>query len=157
MSNYGSRMPLHWQSLDIAKAAKDASPSYETFRPNETFTPQYKEMEDRSSLGQNYRIRRYPNGELDFKWVLNQIIDALRGATYNQTILPIQAALLTVVLPLKHRKMEPQQAEILTKLSDSEKDILKLMLESHEREVDNYNAGNGGGSVPGRHRTDVGG
>lgn len=152
-----SRIPLHLQNPDIAKAAKNASPSYETFRPNEVHPVQYHEMEDRSSLGQNNRIRRYPNGELDFKWVMNQLVDALRDASYNHILLPIQAALLTVVLPLKHRKMEPQQAEILTKLSDSEKNVIRIMLEAHEREVDNWNAGQGGGSVPGRHKTDVGG
>jgi hypothetical protein len=152
-----SRIPLHLQNPDIAKAARDKNPSFETFRPNEIHPVSYKEMEDRPGLGQAYRVRRHPDGTLDYKWLANQIIDAMRQAEYNGVILPVQAALLTVVFPLKYRKMEPQQAEILTKLTPSEKELVRHIVEAHEREVLNYNAGQGGSAIPGMHKPDAGG
>lgn len=156
MSN-SPRVPLHLQHPSVMKALKD-NPSYESFRPNEVH-PQgtYREMEERPGLGTASRVRRYPDGRLDFKWTLNQIIDALRKLNYNGDVLPIEAALITAVLPLKFRMMEPQQAEILTQLSKTEKDALAVILDSWMSEVENWNAGQGGGSTPGRHHTDVGG
>lgn len=144
-----SRIPLYYQFPDVVKAAKSHKrDSYETFRDNEIQPTQYREMENRPGLGQETRIRRYPNGDLDYRYVLDQIIDAVRSASYNKILLPIEAALITVVLPLKYRKMEPQQAELLTQLSATEKEKLKLMFMKHEMEVANWAAGYGGGHMP---------
>jgi hypothetical protein len=151
-----SRVPLHMQFPEMAKAAK-ANPSYESFRPNRIHEVQYREMEDRRGMAEN-RIRRYPNGQLDARYVVDQVIDAMRKLRYNpDDLLPVEAALLTVVLPTKIRRMEPQQAEILTQLSASEKSMIRAAISAHEAELDNWNAGQGGGSTSGRSRTDVGG
>lgn len=171
MSNYGPRFPLHLQSPDIAKAAKnEASPSYESFRPNITHpSGQYgKDMtENRATVQDQYRIRRYPNGQLAYDWVAQQIVDAIRALGFNGTtgdpnhgsaaLTPIQCALLTVVFPMKYRKTEPMQAEILTQLSDSEKEAVALLVEQQLASQENWNAGFGGGSNPGTKQRDVGG
>jgi len=146
------------QNTEVAKAAKAGNPSYESFRPNQIHGVQYREMEDRPGLGQAQRIRRYPNGQLDFMHVADQVLDVIKKMNYNpDDLTPIEAALVTVVLPLKFRKMEPQQAELLTQMSTSEKEAVAALVEGKLAEILNWSAGNGGGSVPGRTLTDVGG
>ena len=171
MSDFGSRKPLHMQNADIAKAAKNASPSWESFRPNIIHpTGAYRDegMNDqRATVAPEYRIRRYPNGQLDVMWTANQIIDAIHKAEYNGTtgdpnygsasLLPLEAALLTVVFPEKYRKMEPMQAEILTQLSDSEKDMVRAIVAKQLADESNWNAGQGGSSTPGSRPRNVGG
>lgn len=154
--NYGPRVPLNVQNPELAKSLHENA-SYESFRPNIVHPVQYKEMEDRATVAPEFRVRRYPNADLDVEWTANQIIDAMHDVEYNNVILPIQAALLTVVFPGKYRQMEPQQAEILTQLSASEKDAVKEFVEAQMKAELNWNAGVGGGSVPGRSKTNVGG
>lgn len=167
--NYGARIPLHKQSAEIAKAARE-NPSFESFRPNVVHpTGAYREMEpgDRANIPEQYRVRRYPNGVLDFVWVANQIIDAIHKTEFNGTtgdpnlgsasLLPLEAALLTVVFPAKYRKMEPQQAEIMTQLSDSEKQKIAMIVLKQIEDENNWNAGFGGGSNPLARPRNVGG
>lgn len=169
MSNFGPRVPLHLQNDAIAKAAKENS-SYESFRPNVIHPMgQYGDSfgKERAGIAAQFRVRRYPNGVLDIQWTGNQIIDAIHKVEFNggtgdpnlgsASILPLEAALLTVVFPAKYRKMEPQQAEILTQLSPSEKDMLKVFVESQLANEQAWNAGQGGGSVPGSRTRNVGG
>lgn len=146
------------QGGEMAKAVSKVNPSYESFRPNQIHKPQYQNMDDRPSTHAMSLIRRYPNGELDLIWAANHIIDALRlMEDHPEAVTPLQDALLTVVFPMKFRKMEPRQAEVRTKLSKSEKESLAEYVKAHLAEVTNYNAGRGGGSVPGRTRSTQGG
>jgi hypothetical protein len=170
MSNYGPRIPLHMQNADVKKAA-DANPSWESFRPNVVHpTGKYadKDMqEERATLSQNFRVRRYPSGQLDEMWTANQIIDAIHATEFNGTtgdpnlgsasLTPLQVALLTVVFPAKYRKMEPMQAEILTQLSDTEKQKLQMIVAQQFANEQGWNAGLGGGTVPGSRVRNVGG
>lgn len=170
MSNYHfPRMPLHLQNAEIAKAAKD-NPSYESFRPN-IINPTGNYRADfpdvRATIHDQCRVRRYPNSQLDVMWTANQIIDAIHKVEFNGTtgdpnygsasLLPIECALLTVVFPAKYRKMEPAQAEILTQLTPSEKDQLRLVVLKQIQDEDNWNAGFGGGSDPMARPRNVGG
>lgn len=172
MSNYGPRLPLHLQNPDVAKAAKnEASPSYESFRPNidPNRQGQYRAdmQQHQATVQDQYRIRRYPNGQLAYDWVAQQVVDAIRALGFNGTtgdpnhgsasLTPIQCALLTVVFPAKYRETEPMQAEILTQLSDSEKDAVALLVAQQLESEGNWNAGFGGGSNPGTKQRDVGG
>lgn len=170
MSNYGSRIPLHLQNADIAKAAAKGSDSYEAFRPNVVHQPRYANKdfeEERATVAPQNRMRRYPNGQLDVKWAANQIIDAIHATEFNGTtgdpnvgsasLIPLQVALLTVIFPAKYRKMEPMQAEILTQLSDTEKDMLSAIVNKQLADEQAWNAGQGGGSVPGARTRNVGG
>ena len=143
------RVPIHLQNSEVSKAFKPKNPSYESFRPNIMHESDYKKMTGRSNDGMSaaYRVRRYPNGELDYQWVANQIIDALHKMRFNGDVLPVELALLTVILPKKFPMMEPQMAEIRTQLSSTEKRNLKALVEKHMMEEANYNAGSGGGNV----------
>jgi hypothetical protein len=134
MSNYGPRKPLNWQAGGLEKAIPEKN---------------YREMDGQANDGMStaYRVRRYPNGELDFEWMANQIIDAIHTSEMNGHLTPVEQAVLTIIFPLKFRYMEPQQAEIMTQLSDSEKDMLTLLVEKHMGEEANWAAGFGGGNV----------
>ena len=58
---------------------------------------------------------------------------------------------------MKFRKMEPQQAEVLTQLSDTEKRVIAAFVEQQIANENNYNGGAGGGAVPGSRPKNVGG
>ena len=152
MSN-SPRIPLHMQNTEIAKAAKQSNPSYESFRPNEIHESKYQDMGDRPSTHAMARMRRGPDGVLDLQWATNVILDAIHKAEYNGYLTPLEESLLTVVFPVKFRMTEPQMAEIRTQLSRTEKAKLKQLVSAHISEEANYNAGRGGGSTPGRTRT----
>jgi len=140
------------QNPNIVKA-KETNPSYESFAPHEQHESKYHNLEDRPSTHMMSTMRRYPNGELDYVWASNAIIDAIHKAEYNGFLTPMEEALLTVVFPLKFRKMEPMMAEIRTQLSRTEKSKLKQLVMAHLAEEVAYNAGSGGVFVPGQSRT----
>lgn len=153
MSYNGPRVPLNFQNGGLEKAVKK-NPSYESARSNQIHESQYSAIgDDRASVAEQYRVRRYPNGELDFRWVMNTIVDAINKAEAGMYLTPVEESLLTVFFPLKFKRVEEAQAEIRTQLSRSEKAYLKEMIDAHLKEELNYNAGRGGGSVPGRSRT----
>jgi hypothetical protein len=153
MSDYGSRKPLYLQDPELNKALREGkkeNPSYESARPNQILPVNYQEMEDRAGSGMHSRIRRYPNGQLDYDWLVAHIVNLVDELEFNKVLLPLDMAMLTVVFPAKFKMMEPQQAEIYTQLSKTEKARLSEMVEAKLKESLNWSGGAGGGSVPGR-------
>lgn len=148
----GTRIPLHMQNPDIVKGKKN--PSYESFRPNNIHPVNYDKIDSgHVSTHAMSHMRRYPDGTLDMMWAMNTILDAIKTAEQGYPLTPLEESFLTVVFPLKFRKVEPQQAEIRTQLSRTEKRALKELVEAQIIEELNYNAGRGGGSAAGRSRT----
>ncbi|MCF6205370.1 MAG: hypothetical protein L3J47_00555 [Sulfurovum sp.] len=153
MSNHGSRIPVHMQQRMFQKAVKK-NPSYESARANEIHKPQYSAIDSSHvSIHDQSRVRRYPNGQIDYHWVLLAFMEAHRKAETDMYLTPVEESLLAVFFPLKFSKVEVQQAEIRTQLSRTEKAHLKDMIEARFKEELNYSGGSGGGSVPGRSRT----
>lgn len=155
-NNFGSRMPLNMQFPDVAKAIQE-NDSFESFRPNVVHpTGGYRDMEpgDRANIPEQYRIRRYPNGQLDLMYVANQVIDAIHKMEFNgktgdpnygsASLIPLEEALLTVVFPGKYRKMEPMQAEIMTQMSATEKEQIAAICMKQMMDEGSWNAGFGG-------------
>lgn len=154
-NNNGSRIPIHLQSPAIAKANNEKkSESWETFRAHEIHRPEAK-WQDNKRPGTHMMsvVRRYANGELDYLWAAGAIIDAVHALEDVGPLTNIQQALLTVVFPEKFQGMMPQEANIKTQFSASEKKKVKEIVEAHFLEEANYSGGAGGGSVPGRHVT----
>jgi len=152
--DHGSRLPLWIQDPRLIKATgQQVNPSWESAQPHQRFVPQYKGMDDRPSTHAMATIRRNPDGTLDYEWAKNMVIDAVHNSAQPYALLPIHLALLTVMYPQRFRNMEPQQAEILTQFSPSEKDKVRQLVEAQLREEENWNAGLGGSSVEGRHVT----
>lgn len=148
MSNYGPRKPLNWQEGGLEKAVPK-NESYESFRQNEIHPVNYKDMDGSANedMSAAYRVRRYPNGDLDMMWMANQIIDAMHRAESHGVLTPIEMCLLTVIFPMKYRLTEPQQAEIRTQLSKTEKDMLRALIEKQLNDEAGWNAGFGGGGT----------
>jgi hypothetical protein len=148
--NYGSRMPLHFQSEDVRKAAAkpQSNPSYRTNIQHES---QYKTQgTDRPNTHMMSVIRRNPDGTLDYQWAKNMVLDCIHKMAYPNSMLPWEQALCTVVFPDRFRLMDPMQADLMTQFSASEKQRIRDIVESQLLEEENWNAGQGGGSVDGR-------
>lgn len=144
------KIPLHLQNSEVSKAYKPKNPSYESFRPNimhESSGTRSMDGSANEGMSVAYRVRRYPNGDLDHQWLANQIIDAMHKLHFNGDVLPIEMALLTVLFPVKFRLMDPQLAEIRTQLSSSEKDVLRALIEKQLVDEANWSAGIGGGNT----------
>lgn len=160
MSQFGSnvfpRVPLHMQSQDVAKA-RTSNPSWESFRPNQIHAPEYRyQGDDRPNTHMMSVMRRAPDGQLDLEWAKNMVLEAIHGAETPHGLQPVHAALLTVVFPDASANMEPMQADMMTRLSASEKRAVRALVEAHIAEEMNWNAGRGGGSTSGRSRSTSG-
>lgn len=152
------RIPLYLQNSDIAKAASKGRDSYETFRPNEIHDVTYRQMgDDRPSTHMHSVLRRNPDGTLDLEWATDMVLDALRAlrafrdrGVSDDYLATYHKAILTAVFPARFRTMMPGQAEVMTKLSLSEKEKLRDLVEAQLKEEENWNGGRGGDSVEGR-------
>ena len=145
---YAGRVPLNLR-VNNEKLAKSTS-----YRPGSTHNLPVRNQHD--DLGRNTGItyaRRYPNGKLDIKYVAGKIINIIHKARDGGKLLDDEKALLTVVLPGIYPLMDAKIAGTMFRMSDEEKLLLALYLKQHLAEELNYNAGRGGGSVPGRHVT----
>jgi hypothetical protein len=152
------RIPLHVQFPELQKAqGQQKNPSWESFQPHVTHNQKVRLMgDDRPSTHAMSMIRRNPDGTLDHEWVKQIIVDAIHAGAHPHGVRPVEVALLQVVFPGRFRNMEPSQAEILTQLSDSEKSRVRDLVLAHLKEEENWNAGQGGGSVEGRQMTRLG-
>lgn len=146
--NNFSRVPLNVQHPSINKSGPQKNPSWESFRSHEVHKPQYNyQGDDKPSTHMMSLIRRNPDGQLDYDWAKNMIVDAIHNISFPHALLPIHQALLTVVFPNRFRVMEPMQANLQTQLSDSEKAKVKMLVENHLLQEANYSAGRGGGNL----------
>lgn len=153
MSN-NVRVPINWQNVEFAKSMAQKSPSWESFRSHQIHEPKHRNLgDDGPSTHAMSVMRRNPDGTLDFEWAKNMVLDAVHNLNYPFALTPVHYALLTVVMPSKYRNMIPQQAEIMTQLSGSEKYKVLALVEAQLKEEENYSAGRGGGSVEGRSQT----
>ena len=151
MSNYGPKIPLHIQNPALAKAQGAKPQGNPSYRTNIQHESKYKTQgADRPNTHMMSVIRRNPDGTLDFQWAKNMVLDAVHNMSYPNALLPIHNALITIVFPERFRQMEPMQADLMTQLSNSEKQQVRQLVEDQLLEEENWNAGQGGGSVDGR-------
>jgi hypothetical protein len=148
MSNYhGPRVPLHVQQPSLQKAASRTSS--ETFRENRVFEPDYRMQKypQRPTTSDISRIRRNPDGSLDYQWARSAVIAAINNLQFEHSMTPLEEALVTIMYPEKIRMMEPAIAELRTQLSNTEKTKLRAMIKEDLIEMENWNAGSGGGNA----------
>lgn len=147
------QVPMNYRRGAEETVAKSVE-SGTSYRPGETHKVEYR---NQYSDGRNVGctpLRRYPNGILDHKYVANQVIDVLHKIKDGGFVTDFERALLTLVLPGKFKELvDPKIAQTMTKLSTDERMMVTLLVEQHLREELNWNAGLGGGSVPGRSST----
>jgi hypothetical protein len=150
---FAGAVPLNYRQ-GVEEAVEKAVTSGTSYRNGETHHTEYRNQFNDKTLNRNEGctpLRRYPNGTLDHKYVAHQVIDVLHKMKDGGNVTDFERALLTLVLPGKFKELiDPKIAQTMTKLSNDERMMLGIMVEQHLREELNWNAGAGGGSVPGR-------
>lgn len=97
-------------------------------------------------------LRRYPNGQLDIKYVAHTIISLIHKVMDSGTLTEFEKAILTSILPSRFNFMDQRLAGTMAKMSDEEKALVALVVEGHLKEELGWNAGRGS-SITGRHVT----
>lgn len=119
--------------------------------------PSYRTPSDR--VNGNVMFRRYLDGKLDMDYACQQVISAVHRAKYGAAPLYEQEAVaLSVLFPGSFSDtidplMAASVAAVNIKLLPEEQAMIRIKVASQLAEEINYNAGNGGGSVPGRSQT----
>jgi hypothetical protein len=133
----------------VAKAVEETS-----YRPGEVHKPEFRTPPSDTRNSGCTPLRRYPNGILDHKYVAMQVIDIIHKMKDGGFVTNFEKALLSLILPDKFKELiDTKIAQTMTKLSNDERMLIALMVGQHVQEELNYNAGLGGGSVPGRSST----
>lgn len=116
--------------------------------------PSYRTPPDRVSG--NKMFRRYLNGILDLEYACHKVIDALHKVRANAAPLaPQDLMALQAIFPGNFNTgvdpaMAMATASVQLELLPSEVMAIRAKVAAHFAEELNYNAGYGGGSVPGR-------
>lgn len=143
---YAGKVPLHLRANED-KLAKSTS-----YRPGITHkVPGSRNQHD--ALGRNAGItyaRRYPNGKLCVEFVAQQVVDAVHKAKDSGMLTGDEKALLSLILPGFFPLMDAKIAGTMFRMTDEERLLVALKVKQHMAEELNWNAGRGGGSVPGR-------
>jgi hypothetical protein len=120
--------------------------------------PQYRTPSDR--VNGNQMFRRYPNGALDVAYAMHQVVDALhrvKESGGHDQLNSLEKVALSVLFPMSFDYvppgMAPAVASVQLRLSPMELMLIREAAARHLSEELNWNAGRGGGSVPGRHVT----
>jgi len=119
--------------------------------------PSYRTPHDR--VNGNVMFRRYLNGVLDMDYACQQVIDAVHrfkfGATplYEQESVALSVLFPTAFVDAMDPAMAASVAAVNLQLLPEEHIAIRIKVAAHLAEEMNWNAGDGGGSVPGRHQT----
>ena len=106
-------------------------------------------------------LRRYPNGTLDVEYVALAVIEVIEkmksadlGGHSGFQMTELEKAILSLIVPeLGKLKMSPRMAALITHISPDEKSLVQHRVAALMQEKRNWNAGRGGGTVPGRSMT----
>jgi hypothetical protein len=107
----------------------------------------------------NVFFRRYPNGSLDYDYARDKVVDMVHKFKVGSVPLGHEEMLcMQVLFPHSFGDaggmgMAASIAVVSLRVSEAEQEIVRRMVAGHLLEEENWNAGNGGGSVPGRHST----
>ena len=107
-------------------------------------------------------LRRYPNGTLDIEYVALKVVAAIEkmkgaeiGGHSGFQMTELEKAILSLIVPELGKKtgMSPRMAALMARISPKEKMVVQARVGALLKEKLNWNAGRGGGSVPGRSMT----
>ncbi len=107
----------------------------------------------------NVVFRRYLNGMLDFDYAKHKVIDAINKVKLKQGIEPEDCYVLNALFPnvgtlmIAASGVMVAESAMRTRLTPMEVEQVRQDVAAHFLEVLNWNAGRGGGSVPGRSST----
>lgn len=142
--------------LNKATTAADFSPT--DYHPElriasaQTIDNQYRVPEGR--WNGNVVFRRYPDNSLDFNAAKNIVIDCIHKVKDEGILDNLEMTILSVVFPDTFQFIDPmiatQMARVNLRLTADEIRTIGELVSAHLKEELNWNAGAGGGSVPGR-------
>lgn len=156
MSN-SPRVPINLRQ-DAEKVSKAATLDETSYRSGIRHKPEYRNQYLDDSITQRNMgctiLRRYPNGQLCFEHVCNEILSLINKVKDGGHVTDYEKAVLALCLPQPFSKlMDSKIAQTMTKLSKEERMLIAHMVGAKLREIENYNAGRGGGSIDGRSST----
>jgi len=153
MSYNGSRIPLHMQNNLLHKSLESGvqkidGPVAQVRRDLIQHQSKPNDMSSRKDTHAMSLMRRNHDGKLDMQWAKNMVVDAIRNSKFQGGLQPIQAAMLKTIFPELPVDIMESQANVQTKLSPNEKKEVRKLVETHMKQVANWNTGRGGGNVP---------
>ncbi|NJL53706.1 hypothetical protein HC928_00275 [bacterium] len=102
----------------------------------------------------NHVFRRYPNGNIDIEDAKNTVVDIIVKVKDGLQITDLEKTILGCMFPLMFPFVDTRLQEpfmrVQLRLAPWEMALICDKVTAHLAEVMNYNAGLGGGSVPGR-------
>lgn len=105
----------------------------------------------------NEIFRRYPDGMLDLGYACNKVIDALHIAKQGGPLNSVQQAALSALFPMTFNYHDSNMVDhvrtVNCRITPMEAIVVARKVAAHLAEEMNWNAGRGGGSVPGRSDT----
>jgi hypothetical protein len=123
--------------------------------PTAVMAPQYRTPHGRVSG--NRFFRRYPDGMLDIDYAAHKVIDAIHTAKKQLPCSPEDTVALQIMFPSLFPGLDSgmveQMAAVQLDLLPQEREMVRRKVAAHFAEELNWNAGQGGGSVPGRSQT----
>jgi len=154
---YAGRIPINLRS-DSSKLEKSTPIDETSYVPNRQHPTEYRNQYMDSSIAPRNTgctiLRRYPDGKLCFDYVVQEIYSLINKVRDRGKLTEYEKAVLALTLPKPFGKLiDSKIAQTMTKLSMDERMVLSHMLAAKLREEENWNAGRGGGSVPGRSTT----
>ncbi len=150
---YAGRVPLNYRPQETADVVAKSATSY---RPGIKHNCEYRTPQQDPSLNRNEGctpLRRYPDGRLDIKYVAHKVIDIIHKAQNGGNLTNFEKALLSLILPGHFQLIDPKIAHTMAKTTDTERMLVATEVTRHFNEEKNWNAGQGGGSVPFRSTT----
>lgn len=117
--------------------------------------PQYRTPMGRENG--NVVFRRYPNGDLDLEAAKHIVVDILHKAKDKSPLTTLEELIVGCMFPGLFAFVDSRIAgsimDVQLRLAPWECDLITRMVSAHLLAETNYNAGMGGGSVPGREVT----
>ena len=97
----------------------------------------------------NPMARRYPDGFLDYEYLMHQVIDVVHKVKDGEVLMPTEEALLNLANPDFETSFTPELSKVYIRINDEEKEILRNKMSKFFATERNWQAGQGGGTVPG--------
>lgn len=154
-----SKIPLHLQKALSGGSAEESLTDYKqtesTVSVQGGVVSSYRTPADRTSG--NDTFRRYPDGTLDVEYAKHKVVDMLHRLKDGQPLTELEKCILTCCFPAATPFMDAGVADNLRavnlRIAPEEMLAISMKVASHLAAEMNYNAGQGGGSVPGRDLT----
>ena len=101
----------------------------------------------------NQMARRYVNGALDMDYLLHQVIEVIHKIKEGEVLTPPEESLLALINPAFKTPITEGLAKTYLRVTDDEVNLLRLKLQLFLAAERNWQAGHGGGTVPGADTT----